>query len=213
MEPQASATTLDRLAAAYPQREALVCAVRRIRLTCRELAEETDRLARGLIALGVERGDALAIWAYDGLERTVALFAGAKLGVRALALDPSSPASVVAGSLKRSGARLLFAAVRGADDVEMLRRIVLQLDALQTIVLIGDGELERPLTGALRWTDVTGLAAASVTPEHLSERAACVRGAAEDPAVAGMLAAIARGEPLVQGGAPGATLPSPPASA
>jgi len=51
---------LTRVAARFPDREAIVAADRRI--TYREFLRESERAARGLLALGIAKGDKVALW-------------------------------------------------------------------------------------------------------------------------------------------------------
>jgi fatty-acyl-CoA synthase len=53
---------LDRTAARFPARLALVVRQQNVRLTWRELRDAVDRLAAGLLAIGLETGDRVGIW-------------------------------------------------------------------------------------------------------------------------------------------------------
>jgi fatty-acyl-CoA synthase len=52
----------ERTVAAFPDREALVEFATGKRWTWRELDHDVDRVARGLIAAGIEKGDRVGIW-------------------------------------------------------------------------------------------------------------------------------------------------------
>src|SRR5437879_2691221 len=62
----------------FGDREALV--FRAERYTFRQIADEVDRLAKGLIALGVAPGEKIAIWLQNCSEWIVAAFAVARIG-------------------------------------------------------------------------------------------------------------------------------------
>ena len=71
---------LDRAAQRWPQREALVVAHQNLRWTYAEFAARVDALAAGLLAIGLERGDRVGIWATNCAQWTLTQFATAKAG-------------------------------------------------------------------------------------------------------------------------------------
>jgi len=54
---------LERIAHQYPEHDALVYPDRGLRFSYREFDAETDRVAKGLLRLGIAKGEHLAIWA------------------------------------------------------------------------------------------------------------------------------------------------------
>jgi fatty-acyl-CoA synthase len=80
---------LKETAARFPDKEALVYADRDFRLTYRQLDELTDRLARGLMALGVGRGEKVAVWATNVPYWVALQFATAKIGAILLTVNTS----------------------------------------------------------------------------------------------------------------------------
>lgn len=79
----------DEIAARYPDNEAVVSVHQGIRWTYGELKEQVDRLARGLMALGVEKGDRVAIWMMNHAEWIVTQFATAKIGAILVNINPA----------------------------------------------------------------------------------------------------------------------------
>ena len=79
----------DRTAARYADNEALVSRHQDSRYTYRQLQAEVDRCARALIALGVEKGQRVGIWAPNCAEWTITQFATAKLGAILVNINPS----------------------------------------------------------------------------------------------------------------------------
>jgi len=71
---------LEEIAKKYPENDALVYPFRNLRLTYKELDKETDKLAKGLIKLGVKKGDHIAVWAHNIPEWVLLLYATAKIG-------------------------------------------------------------------------------------------------------------------------------------
>ena len=78
---------LDQTIARCGENDAVVYADRDFRLTWYEFGEEVDRLARGLMALGVKRGEKIALWATNVPHWVVLMFAAAKIGAILLPLN------------------------------------------------------------------------------------------------------------------------------
>jgi len=82
-------TLLDRIAATHPDRPALVVRSQGIRLDYRQFHAEVERVAAGLLSLGLQRGDRIAIWAPNRYEWVVLQFAAPKLGVILVNINPA----------------------------------------------------------------------------------------------------------------------------
>lgn len=66
---------LDHIAGRYPDNDALVYPDRGLRYSYREFNEVCRRVAKGLLKLGVKKGDNVAIWAYNVPEWVVLMYA------------------------------------------------------------------------------------------------------------------------------------------
>jgi long-chain acyl-CoA synthetase len=114
---------LDRAAARAPAREALV--TRERRLTWRELAAETDRLAGALHARhGVKPGDRVALLLLNSTEFCVGVFACARLGAVAVTLNTKLKAPELEFMLANSGARVLLMHAAVWDEIAPIRAAV-----------------------------------------------------------------------------------------
>ena len=71
---------LDAAARRYPNRVAVQYNDRPYRRTWKEFCDECDRAAKGFLAMGIQKGDHVAIWATNVPEWLVTLFASAKIG-------------------------------------------------------------------------------------------------------------------------------------
>jgi fatty-acyl-CoA synthase len=162
---------LDRIAGLHPEREAVVSVAQGARLTYRDLRAATDAFARGLIGLGVRHGDRVGIWSANNLEWVVAQFAAPKIGAILVNINPAYRTSEAAYALRQSGVSVLLTQIRykGSAYANMIAEIRPDVPELREVVLIGDDELEAPLS-AYRWNDVVTLAAAHVTPATLAKR-------------------------------------------
>lgn len=71
---------LDRVASEHPDNEALVYTDRELRYTYREFNEYCRQVAKGLMALGIQKGEHIAIWATNVPEWVTLQFATGKMG-------------------------------------------------------------------------------------------------------------------------------------
>jgi non-ribosomal peptide synthetase component F len=71
----------DRIAAAHPDADALVSCHQSLRYSSAGLRTEVARIARGLLALGVEPGDRVGVWSPNCAEWLILQYAAAKAGV------------------------------------------------------------------------------------------------------------------------------------
>jgi fatty-acyl-CoA synthase len=79
---------LGEVARRFPENEALVHVQRQVRYSFWAFLNEVDRLAKGLMALGIQRGDPVALWGPNCPEWLIVQFALAKIGATLVALDP-----------------------------------------------------------------------------------------------------------------------------
>src|SRR5258706_7630306 len=101
---------LARTVSRFGDREALVAPFQDVRMTYAELAREVDRVARGLVALGIDRGDRVGIWSPNNAEWVLVQFATAHVGIILVNLNPAYRTHEVKYALEQSGCRLLIAA-------------------------------------------------------------------------------------------------------
>jgi fatty-acyl-CoA synthase len=115
-------TLLDEAIEAHPDNEALVYVDRNFRLTYREFGEVVDRLAKGLMALGIEKGEKVAVWATN-IPYWVALqFATAKIGAVLLTVNTLYKKSEIAYVLSHSESENLFI-IDGYKDTDYIQTI------------------------------------------------------------------------------------------
>ena len=67
--------------AKYPQQEALVCVDQNYRATYTEFYSQTEQIAKSLIAIGLQKGDRVGIWAPNRAEWTLLQYATARVGM------------------------------------------------------------------------------------------------------------------------------------
>ncbi|MGZ7036528.1 MAG: AMP-binding protein, partial [Ilumatobacteraceae bacterium] len=100
-------SAFDRVVAANADREALVVPFQGVRLTFRQLAEQVDRAARGLMGLGLDKGDRLGMWSPNNAEWVYLQFAAAKAGVILVNINPAYQTEELRFALAQSGCRAL----------------------------------------------------------------------------------------------------------
>jgi fatty-acyl-CoA synthase len=120
---------LDSQTERYPGREALVHVETGTRYTYREFKGECDRVARGLMALGIEKGHHVGIWVTNYTEWVVAQFATAKIGAVLVTVNPSYRTHELEYVLKQSEANalILIGQFRTSDYVAMTNEVIPEL--------------------------------------------------------------------------------------
>jgi fatty-acyl-CoA synthase len=108
---------LDDTVARYPEREALVYVDRNYRMTWRQLGDQTDRLARGLMAMGVQKGEKVAIWATNVPDWVLLMFATAKIGAILLTVNTQYRRTEIAYVLGQSETQNIFL-IDGFKDID-----------------------------------------------------------------------------------------------
>lgn len=136
---------LDEVSATDGSREALVVAHQEIRWTYSELKMRSDAFASGLLALGLEPGDRVGIWAPNCAEWTIAQFATAKAGLILVNINPAYRLSELEHVLLTVGCRALITAARfkTSDYIAMIRELAPELGS-------GSGELKSSRLPELR---------------------------------------------------------------
>lgn len=129
----------DRAVAAFGDREALVEHATGRRWTYRELADEVNAVAHGLVDLGVGKGDRVGIWAPNCAEWTFTQYATAKIGAILVNINPAYRVHELKYVLNQAGIRTLVAApsFRTSDYAAMIEEVRPDCPALQDVVLIG----------------------------------------------------------------------------
>jgi len=113
---------LDDTAARFPDNEALIYVERGLRYTYRQFNERCRQVAKGLLALGIKKGDHLSIWAYNVPEWVVLQFATAKIGAVLVTVNTSYKSAELEYILKQSDSSTLFL-VQGFKDTDYVRTL------------------------------------------------------------------------------------------
>ncbi|WP_319456669.1 MULTISPECIES: AMP-binding protein [unclassified Mycobacterium] len=129
----------ERIAALHPDGDALVDVAQGQRYTYTELNAEIDLVARGLMALGIEKGDRVGIWAPNCAEWVIVQYAMAKVGAILVNVNPAYRTHELGYVLNQSGARALIAATsfKTSDYVAMVDEVRAETPHLSDVVFLG----------------------------------------------------------------------------
>ena len=120
---------LDRTAAKFGDRPALVVRSQGVRLTYTELKARAEALACGLLALGLRKGDRVGIWSLNNAEWTITQFATAKAGLVLVNVNPSYRLTELEFALNKVGCKALITATsfKTSDYIGMLNQLAPEL--------------------------------------------------------------------------------------
>ncbi len=108
---------LDHMAGRFPDNEALVYPDRGLRYTYREFNEVCRQTAKGLLHMGVKKGDHISIWATNVPEWVILQFATAKIGAVLVTINTSYKSAELEYILHQSDSSALFL-VKGFKDTD-----------------------------------------------------------------------------------------------
>ena len=122
---------LERALARWPDVEALVSCEQGIRWTFAEFGRRVDRLAAGLLALGLVPGERVGIWAPNCAEWTLTQFATAKAGLIQVNINPAYRLSELEYTLNKVGVKALISAeaFKTSDYIGMIETLAPEIAA------------------------------------------------------------------------------------
>ncbi|WP_126379615.1 AMP-binding protein [Desulfovibrio ferrophilus] len=122
---------LAETAAKYPDRDAVVYVDRDFRLTWSEFNSLVDRFAKGLMALGVQKGEKVAVWSTNVPYWVALQFATARIGAVLLTVNTSYKISELDYLLKQSECENIFV-MDGFYDTDYVRTMYELVPELKT---------------------------------------------------------------------------------
>src|SRR6202140_1209029 len=144
----------DAVCEKWASRPALIVRHQKVRLSYGELRQQVDRLAAGLLTLGLEPGDRVGIWSPNNSEWVLTQFATAKAGLILVNINPAYRTAELEYALNKVGCKALILAERfkTSDYIGMLRELAPELSratpgkleatrlpALRSVILLGEG--------------------------------------------------------------------------
>lgn len=124
---------LEQTAARVPDKVALVCDGRRV--TYSEIETEANRIAHGLVARGVQRGDRVVIFLDNSVEAAVAVWAVLKAGAVFVMANPSTKPDKLTYLLNNSRATAVIAQ---ANRLRGFENCWNETPHLRNVIVVGD---------------------------------------------------------------------------
>ena len=146
---------LDATVARHGDREALVVPHQGVRWTWRQLAQQADAVAAGLLAMGLQPGDRVGIWAPNCAEWVLSQLATARAGLVLVNVNPAYRRSELEYALNKVGctALVLAPALKTSDYLAIVHDLAPELAASTP------GQLQAAALPQLRWVVRLGEAA------------------------------------------------------
>ncbi|MCL1073878.1 AMP-binding protein [Shewanella dokdonensis] len=174
----------DRIVAQFPTNEALVVRYQQknaqpTRLTYQALQQKVDCYAKALLALGVQKGERVGIWAPNGIQWCISQLATAKIGAILIGINPAFQRHEIEYVLQQSQCNWLIAAdafiTHNYTQIlyQLIPELLLaakplnseRLPDLQAIITLS----EEPRIGMIQWRTLPQLAE-TITADELSTR-------------------------------------------
>jgi len=171
----------ERIAKTYPDNEALVYLPTGVRYTYREFHEICRAAAKSFIALGVRKGDRVAVWATNHPEWAIAQFSTALVGAILVTVNPAYKTHELEYGLKNAEVQtlILIPRFKSSEYAQMINQLVPELKDskpgelqsrafpnLKTVIMIGS----ESHPGTLPWAEFMKKGE-SVSDGELAERA------------------------------------------
>ncbi len=170
----------DQTAEKYPDHPALISRQQNIRLTYRDLQDQVNRCAKGLMQLGFQKGQRVGIWSPNRTEWCITQFATCKIGVILVNINPAYRLQELEYALKQSCCSGIVIApeFKTANYTEMLYTLAPELRSceagklqaaglpdLGTVVRLGSEKM----SGMFSWEELMALGE-SVSDQELSQK-------------------------------------------
>jgi fatty-acyl-CoA synthase len=149
----------------HPDRVALVVRHQSVQWTFAQFDHEVERVARGMLACGLEPGERIGIWAANCNEWVLTMFAAARAGLILVNINPAYRTTELEFALRLVGCRALVFArqFKGSEYAEMLYSLIPELRSaapgrlrcaafpeLRVLIQLGN----EPMCGALSFDDL-----------------------------------------------------------
>ncbi len=119
----------DQTVERYPDQPALISRPQHVRLTYRELQQQVNQCAKGLMQLGLQKEQRVGIWSPNRAEWCITQFATSKIGVILVNINPSYRLHELEYALKQSGctAIIISPQFKTSNYTEMINALAPEL--------------------------------------------------------------------------------------
>ncbi len=119
--------------ALYPDKDFIVYPDRDLRWSYRDFDRRTDAVAKGLLALGLQPGDHLGVWATNVPDWLTLMFASAKVGIVLVTVNTNYKLAELEHLVRQADLKALCLSdgYRDSDYVKMIRQLVPELATTQ----------------------------------------------------------------------------------
>ena len=170
----------DQTVEKYPDHPGLISRQQNIRLTYRDLQNQVNRCAKGLMHLGFQKGQRVGIWSPNRAEWCVTQFATSKIGVILVNINPAYRLHELEYALKQSGCsgiviapefktsnytEMLYTLAPELRDCEAGRLKAARLPELTAVIRLGSEKMP----GMFNWDELMTMGE-SVSDQELSQK-------------------------------------------
>jgi len=171
---------LDEIAEKYPDHDAVIYTDRPFRKTYSQFRDMCNEVAKGMMALGIKKGDHVAIWATNYPEWLLAAFATAKIGAVLVTVNTNYKIFELEYLLRQSDSStlILIDGFKDSNYVDIVYELCPELKDsvpgkleskafpfLKNVIYIG----EKKLPGMYNWNELYDMAS-QVSDDELNER-------------------------------------------
>ena len=171
---------LDHMAEKYPDHDAILYTDRPFRKTYSEFRDICNTVAKGFMAMGIKKGDHVAIWATNYPEWILAQFATAKIGAVLVTVNTNYKIFEVEYLLRQSDSNtlILIEGFKDSNYVDIMNQLCPELKdskpgelnsaalrCLKNVIYVGD----KNHPGMFNWNDLYEMAS-KISDEALLER-------------------------------------------
>lgn len=173
---------LDRIAASYPDNDALVYPDRGLRYSYKKFLQVCSQFAKGLMKLGIKKGESVAIWATNVPEWVITQFGSPRIGAVLVTVNTNYKVFELEYLLKQSDSTtlIMIEGTKTSNYIDMIYELCPELNHckpgqlvserlpfLKNVILIG----EKKYPGMFTWEEVMKMGE-EVTDEELAARRA-----------------------------------------